>query len=90
MALVKTSAAITDIRGPIAGCTFTRDKSGLHLIAKKRMIAGGSVAQIKQRKAFSDARQFSRINRTVSYNIYRILTGLDPCEPPDDFSISEL
>ena len=90
MALVKTGTGITDIRGGLGGVTFTRDKSGLHCIPKRRNIKAASTAQIAQRKAFIAARAYSTDNRTVSYNIYRILNGLQPTEPPFDYEIPKL
>ncbi|MBA7667207.1 hypothetical protein ES703_75292 [subsurface metagenome] len=90
MALIVTGGGITDIRGGFGGTYFTRDKSGLHQSAKPRRVHQRSAAQDTQRKAFSGARAFSTINRTVSYNIYRLLNGLSPKEPPSDYSIPTL
>jgi len=90
MALIKTGQGITDIRGGLGGSTFTRDKSGLHCIPKRRNIRSPSPAQITQRKAFIAARVYSTDNRTVSYNIYRILNGLEPGDPPLDYQIPTL
>lgn len=77
MALIKTGGGITDIKGGFAGNYYHRDKSGLHMCAKPRAIRQRSTAQITQRKAFTTARAFSKENREVSYNIYRVLNGLD-------------
>jgi len=90
MALIRTGQGVTDIRGGMGGIYFTRDRSGLHITAKPRRVRQRSSAQNKQRNAFAKARAFSKINRTVSYNIYRFLTGLGPKEPPANYSISKL
>jgi len=90
MALIKLGNGITDIRGPLGGLTFTRDRSGLHLIPKRRSVNSPTINQITQRKAFIKARSFSHINREVSYNIYRALNGLEPKTPPPDFQIPDL
>jgi len=90
MALVKCGNGITDIRGGCGGVYFTRDRSGLHVSAKPRIIQQRSPAQIKQRNAFISARQFSTDERTVSYNIYRALNNLPSAEPPLDYSIINL
>jgi len=85
MALCKTGQGITDIRGPIKGVYFTRDKYGLHCTAKPRRVKSFSAAQTVQKKAFIKARSFSHVNRDVSYNIYRALNDLEPQTPPIDF-----
>ena len=90
MALVKCGNGITDIRGGCGGVYFTRDRSGLHVSAKPRIIQQRSPAQIKQRNAFISARQFSMDERTVSYNIYRALNDLPSAIPPVDYSIINL
>lgn len=76
MALVKTDNIISDIRGGLGGIYFSRDRFGLHCCAKPRVIQRRTPGQDAQRKAFSAARSFSQINRTVSYLMYRHLTGL--------------
>ena len=85
MALVKTGSGVTDIRGGFGGVYFHRDKSGLHSAAKPRRVRQRSSAQNRQRNAFSAARAFSKVNRTVSYNIYRALNNLTPQDPPIDY-----
>lgn len=85
MALVRTGGGVTDIRGGFGGVYFHRDKSGLHTSAKPRNIHRRTPAQNAQRAAFSKARTFSTINRTVSYNIYRALNNLPMAEPPIDY-----
>lgn len=90
MALVKCGDGVTDIRGGFGGTYFTRDAAGLHQSAKPRRVKQRTAAQDTQRNAFSIARAFSTINRTVSYNIYRALNGLPPAEPPIEYSIPTL
>lgn len=90
MALIKTGPHITDIRRSFGGVTFTRDSSGIHIRPKPRRVKQRTTAQSVQRKAFSKARSHSKVNRTVSYNIYRILSDLDVCEPPADYTIPHL
>ena len=90
MALIKTGAGITDIRGGLGGVYFHRDRFGLHSATKPRKIYRRSAAQDAQRKAFTKARAFSTVPRTVSYNIYRALNGLSMKEPPSDFQIPGL
>ena len=90
MALVKTGGGVTDIRGGFGGTYFTRDKSGLHQSAKPRRVQQRTTAQDTQRNAFTKARTFSKINRTVSYNIYRALNDLSPAEPPIEYQIPHL
>jgi len=85
MALLKTGGGITDIRRGFGGVYFTRDKTGLHSAAKPRNIHRATAAQRKQRGAFSKARSFSKVNRIVSYNIYRALNNLAPKDPPIDY-----
>lgn len=85
MALIKKSLAIESITGPCGGNTFKRDASGRHIVSKPRRVQGCSAAQRRQRNAFSIARAYSTDLRTLSYNIYRALAGLDPSEPPIDF-----
>lgn len=90
MALIRTGVGITDIRGGLGGCYFHRDRFGLHSARKPRNIHRRSGAQDKQRKAFSAARAYSTDPRFVSYNIYRILNGLSPADPPPDYQIGTL
>lgn len=85
MALIKTGDGVTDIRGGFGGIYFRRDKGGLHAINKPRVIHGRTTAQSAQRAAFTKARAFSKINRVVSYNIYRALNGLPMEMPPTDY-----
>ena len=85
MALIKTGGGVTDIRGGFGGVYFTRDKSGLHCSAKPRRVRQRTPDQNKQRNAFSTARAYSKINRIVSYNIYRALNRLAPKDPPIDY-----
>lgn len=85
MALAKTGGGIVDIRGSIAGNYFHRDKSGLHCCRQPRSIHRRSSAQNTQRKAFAAARAYSTDPRFVSYNIYRVLNGLAPKDPPTDY-----
>lgn len=87
MALIKTGGGITDIRGGFGGVYFHRDRFGLHCKSKPRNIYRRSAAQDAQRKAFTQARAFSTVPRTVSYNIYRALMGLPMAEPPLDYEI---
>lgn len=90
MALVRTGDGITDIRGTLGGVYFHRDKSGLHVARKPRIIRRRSSAQDKQRRAFAQARLFSTDNRFVSYNIYRALYNLPMAVPPTDYQIPGL
>ena len=90
MALIRTGQGITDIRGGMKGIYFTRDRSGLHVSAKPRRVSQRTTAQNKQRSAFSQARAFSKVNRTVSYNIYRFLNNLGAKDPPANYSIPHL
>jgi len=85
MALAKTGPEIVDIKGGLGGVYFHRDRFGLHCCSKPRNIQRRTPAQDAQRSAFSQARSFSTDNRSVSYNIYRVLNGLLPTEPPIDF-----
>lgn len=85
MTLIKLTPHLVDARGKVGGVYYTRDKSGLHCSAFPRHIKRRTKAQDKQRKAFSMARNFSTIPRTVSYNIYRALNDLDMKEPPIDY-----
>lgn len=85
MALIKTGGGIADIRGGFGGVYFTRDKTGLHCTAKPRRVQQRTSAQHKQRNAFSVARAYSKVNRVVSYNIYRALNNLAPKDPPIDY-----
>jgi len=86
MALIRLGQSITDIRGPVGGIYFTRDKSGLHCTSKPRRVHQRSSAQNRQRNAFTRARSYSKINRVVSYNVYRALTGLPMQLPPPDYN----
>jgi len=101
MTLIKTGQGVTNIRGGTGGVYFSRDKSGLHQSRKPRTVKHRSTAQDKQRKAFTTARQFcicdprtitdkTWLNRCVSYNIYRVLNGLEPQTPPVEYQISTL
>lgn len=90
MTLIRIGQGVTDIRGGFGGVYFTRDKSGLHCTAKPRRVKQRTTAQNKQRSAFTRARAFSKINRTVSYNIYRALNDLSMADPPLDFQIPHL
>lgn len=74
----------------MAGNVFGRDRSGLHIRAKPRRVRQRTAAQNTQRNAFSRARAYSKINRTVSYNIYRALNKLDMKEPPPDYNPPKL
>lgn len=85
MALIKCGQGITDIRGGLGGVYFSRDRFGLHILSKPRTVKQRTEAQDKQRKAFTKARNFSTDPRTVSYNIYRCLNGLEPTEAPLDY-----
>ncbi len=85
MALLKTGGGITDIRGGFGGVYFTRDNSGLHCTSKPRRVSQRTSAQNTQRNAFTRARAFSKVNRVVSYNIYRALNNLAPKDPPIDY-----
>jgi len=85
MALIKVGNGVIDIRGSLGGTYFTRDKTGLHCTAKPRRVRQRSSLQDRQRRAFAEARAFSKINRTVSYNIYRSLSNLPMAEPPLEY-----
>lgn len=85
MALIQTGNGITDIRGKIGGVYYSRDRAGLHMSSMPRHVRKRTFLQDKQRKAFTRARAYSTIPRTVSYNIYRALTGLSMAEPPIDY-----
>lgn len=85
MALIRTGPGIVDIRGGFGGVYFHRDKYGLHSCSKPRNIQQRTAAQAKQRGAFSKSRSFSTDNRSVSYNIYRVLNNLTPQDPPIDY-----
>ncbi len=82
MALIQTGDGVTDIRGGFGGVYFSRDKSGLHMQAKPRHVYQRTPHQDRKRKAFSQARAFSKDNRTVGYNILRAYAGLKPTEAP--------
>jgi len=90
MTLIKTGGGVVDIRGPLGGVYFSRDRSGLHCLAKPRRVHQETAAQRKQRSAFIQARAFSSDPRWVSYNIYRALNGLPMREPPPDYQIPGL
>lgn len=90
MALCKTGTGVTDIRGGIGGVYFTRDKSGLHCSAKPRRVKQRTISQDAQRRLFVQARNFSTDPRVVSYNIYRLYLGLEPADPPPEYTISTL
>lgn len=85
MALIAVGNGVADIRGGFGGVYFTRDGSGLHCSSKPRRVQGRSAHQDRKRKAFSRARAFSKVNRTVSYNIFRAYLDLDMKEPPLDY-----
>lgn len=76
MTLIKTGSGITDIRGPVGGVYFTRDKSGLHCTAKPRRVHQRTTAQDKQRNAFIKARTVTKDPRWVSYFIYLALNDI--------------
>ncbi len=82
MALIRLGNGITDIRGGLGGVYFSRDKYGLHCLAKPRRVHQRTEHQDRKRKAFTLARSFSHDNRTVSYNIFRAYIGLPMKEPP--------
>lgn len=82
MALIKTGGGVTDIRGGFGGVYFSRDKSGLHCLAKPRRVHQRTEHQDRKRKAFSRARAYSTNNRSVSWNILRAYWGLPMSEPP--------
>jgi len=90
MVIIKTGPHITDIKGGVGGVVFSRDKSGIHARSKPRRVKRRTTGQRVQQNAFSKARSFSKVNRTVSYNIYRILNGLSTKEPPTDYTIPKL
>lgn len=90
MTLIRTGQKIIEIKGSIAGNIFTRDRSGQHIRAKPKRVQQRTAKQHVQRNAFTQARAFSKVNRTVSYNIYRALNNLDMKEPPIDYSIPKL
>jgi len=85
MALVKSGPGIVDIRGGFGGVYFHRDRYGLHSSKKPRHIRQATPGQERQRGAFSKARAYSKVNRTVSYNIYRALNDLPAADPPVDY-----
>lgn len=85
MALVRAGSGIVDIRGGFGGVYFHRDKSGLHQCSKPRNIQQSTPGQKAQRGAFIKSRAYSKINRFVSYNVYRVLNGLAPRDPPFDY-----
>lgn len=82
MSLILVGNGVTDIRGGFGGVYFSRDKSGLHCLAKPRRVRQRSEHQDRKRKAFSRARAFSHDNDTVAYNIYRAYIGLPMQELP--------
>lgn len=90
MALIKTGAGIVDIRGGFGGVYFHRDTSGLHQCRKPRNIQRSSVAQGRQRRAFSKSRAYSSDLRTLSYNIFRCASGLEPKKPPIDYKPGDI
>lgn len=87
MALIRVGQGIVDIRGSVGGVYFHRDKTGLHACRHPRTVQQRSSAQAAQRKAFATAREYSKVNRVVSYNIYRALNGLAPADPPIDYRL---
>lgn len=86
MALVTYGNGIINISGKLAGNIHQRDKSGHHITTAQRRVKSRSPTQMIQRRAFSRARSFSKVNRTVSYNIYRALNNLVLKEPPINYS----
>lgn len=101
MALCRVGQGITDIRGKVGGVYFHRDRSGLHVARRPRVIRRRSPDQDKQRKAFVKARTFCKIenspdrgkkwlNRCVSFNIYRALNDVELKTPPVDYQIPTL
>jgi len=85
MCLIKTGGGVTDVRGGFGGVYFSRDKYGLHCLPKPRRVYQRTTHQDRKRKAFSRARAFSKINRTVSYNIFRAYLDLTMKEPPANY-----
>jgi len=90
MATIKLAAPLTDIHGSFSGVYYHRDRAGLHACAKPRHVHKLTAAQAAQRNAFIAARAYSTDPRFVSYNIYRVLNGLEPADPPADYSIPDL
>lgn len=82
MTLIRVGQGITDIRGGLGGVYFSRDRSGLHCLAKPRRVRQRTEHQDRKRKAFSKARAYSTNNRIVSYNILRAYAGLEMKDPP--------
>lgn len=87
MALIHVGNGIVDIRGGFGGVYFTRDKAGLHCTAKPRRVRQRTEHQDRKRKAFSRARAFSKVNRTVSYNIFRAYADLEMKDPPANYPV---
>lgn len=85
MALCRLGIPLTDISGKIAGNIFKKDRFGIHIVSFPRHVHHATPAQKAQRAAFVKARSFSHDNRTVSYNIYRCLNGLEPQTAPTDY-----
>lgn len=85
MSLIKVGQGVTDIRGGFGGVYFTRDKTGLHCTAKPRRVHQRTEHQDRKRKAFARARAFSKVNRTVSYNIFRAYLDLPMKAPPANY-----
>jgi len=85
MTLIRVGNGVTDIRGGFGGVYFSRDKYGLHCVAKPRRVHQRTPHQDRKRNAFARARAFSTNNRTVSYNIFRAYLDLPMKEPPTDF-----
>ena len=71
MALIQTGSGVLSIKGGFGGVYFSRDKFGLHMVAKPRRVHQRTAHQDRKRKAFIRARNYSHNNRTVSYNILR-------------------
>lgn len=90
MALIRTTTGIIDISGSMAGNTFAKDRYGHHIRAKARRVRQRTQAQLTQRRAFIRARNYSKDNRIVSYNIYRALNNLEMATPPPDYEIQHL
>lgn len=82
MSLIKLGQGVIDIRGGFGGVYFSRDRSGLHCLAKPRRVHQRTEHQDRKRKAFIQARAFSHDNDTVAYNIYRAYIGLPMQELP--------
>lgn len=79
MALAKTGAGITDIRGGIAGNVFTRDRSGLHCNPHGRTIKKRSALQDRRRKAFRQCVNFWHNSVSETHRqLWQIFAGRHP------------